>query len=101
MESTAHCKNEVPHTLLLKDNGNVAMLVLLDKLWLADTHQQCSLQSQESEGSNEVATKSGVTGFRESNRSAEMLHDTLVEHSILGMAGGAKDVPALLEKYKC
>ncbi len=98
MECTAHCKNKVPNTLLLKDNYNIAMLVLFDKLWLADTHQQCSLQSQESEGSNEVAAKSGITGFRESNRTAEMLHGTLLEHRVLRMASRAKDVPALLEQ---
>ncbi len=98
MECTAHCKNKVPYALLLKDYYNTAVLVLLDKLWLVDTHQQCSLQPQESEGSNEVAAKSGITGFGESEISAKMFHGTLLEHGILRMTGGAKDVPALLEQ---
>ncbi len=98
MECMAYCKNKVPYALLLKDYYNTAMLVLLDKLWLADTHQQSSLQSQELEGSNEVATKSGIAGFCESNRLAKMLHGTLLEHGVLRMASRAKDVPALLEQ---
>ncbi len=56
------------------------MLFLLDKLGLADTHQQCLLQPEELEGCDEIPAKPSLRWLGESNHLTKMLDGTFLEN---------------------